>query len=313
MKKLVTLGLAAAMSASLYAAPMGFGSTSNETIKFLNAPDGKKYEFVICTAGADGSYYPAGVNLADKIGIDYQTNTKRAYTATTDGTNQNYELMSQGACNIMLMQGDHAAYVAGTDKSFFKNKATIQLGRKENVQLIMRKGMDEDDIQNPDAKVHVGLPNSGGAASFKNMGFLDDDYIVKSDNVIYGDIDISVLNDLASGKIDAIIRTSHLNPDKDEIASLVVQMGDLKNDDGPNKEIYFADLDDVALNNKVDLGDGEKAIYVFEDTIIDSSGWDTKAETLTTNVMLVIDKANMTKKQKNHVLRIVTQNRNSLF
>lgn len=289
----------AAVGTTMFAG--GFGSGSKDTAQYLTGTNGQtQYQYVICTAGSEGSYYRAGKTLVSLLGEEINKNRSLGETATTDGSKQNYDLMSDGICNVAFLQGDHAAYLRGTDKNFFNGKAVIELDRAENVQLIMRKGMDEDDLQNDTAKVLVGLANSGGAASYTNIRALDDGY---SSNIAYGDIDISALSDLASGRIDAIIRTSHLNPKSDDLAALVAK----------NKKIYFADLDDMSLNNKVDFGAGAKPIYKFVDTNVTTGFWGQEAETLETKVVLVIDKQNMGKKQKNKILRVVTQNAKNLF
>lgn len=297
MRKLTIV--AALVSTNLFAG--GFGSTSSQKTQYLKGADGKDYQYVVCTASETGSYYKAGKRLASVLGQDLSTGRKLTYAATTDGSKQNYELMSENICNVAILQGDHAAFIRGTDKGFFDGKAVIELDRTENVQLIMRKGMDEDDLQNANSKVLIGLSNSGGAASWANMGALETNY--KKAKTLTGDIDISALSDLANGRIDGIIRTSHLNPKSDDLANLVAK----------DKRIYFADLDDSNLNNKVNFGDGEKAIYKFVDTEVTSGFWSTEAETLETKVMIVVDKQNMSKKQKNKILRVLTQNANNLF
>ena len=304
MIKKITLTLA--LTAAAFAG--GFGSNSNDKPQYLPNPDGGRNQYIICTASDTGSYFKAGKRLVQLLGQDRINGTKNGkggnwlgYAATTDGTAMNYDLMSEGICNVSIMQGDHIAYLRGVDKSFFDNKAVIFLDRTENVQLIMRKGMDEDDLQDKGAKVLVGLAASGGAASYKNMTALESGY--GKATVVYGDIDISALSDLAAGRIDGIIRTSHLDPAHDQLAKDVQGI----------KGIYFADLDDSNLNNSVDFGDGDVEIYKFVDTVVAKGFFDTEAETLETHVAIVIDKKNMSKKQKNKILRVITQNKKNLF
>jgi hypothetical protein len=157
----------------------------------------------------------------------------------------------------------------------------------------MRKGMDEDDVQSDKAKVLVGLANSGGAGSWDNITRLEPGY--KKAKVLYGDIDESALQDLEDGSIDAIVRTSWIDPFHDSLAQDVAK----------NKKIYFADFDDADLNDKIDLGRGPKPIYNFADVVVDGHGWDTEAEVLETNVYILIDKANMSKKDKNNLIRVI--------
>lgn len=299
MKKLTKLLLAGLLTAT--SAFAGFGSGSKDTTTYLKSSKGVDHQYVICTASETGSYYKAGKRLVSLLGQDRDTGGNLAVAETTDGSKQNYELMTDKVCNVTFLQGDHAAYIRGVDKGFFDGKAVIETDRTENVQLIMRKGMDEDDLQSKSAKVLVGLANSGGAASWVNISHLETNY--KKADVRYGDIDISALSDLASGRIDAIIRTSHLNPKTDDLANLVAK----------NKKIYFADLDDANLNNKINFGDGEKSIYRFVDTQVTTGFWAQEAETLETKVLIVVDKASMGKAQKNKILRVLTQNANNLF
>ncbi len=294
-KTILTLALTAAAFAG------GFGSNSNQKAQYLPNPDGGSNQYVICTASDTGSYYKAGKRIVSLLGQDRSNGKMLGYAATTDGSGMNYDLMSDGICNVAVMQGDHVAYLRGVDKSFFDGKAVIFLDRTENVQLIMRKGMDEDDLQTKGAKVLVGLASSGGAASYKNMTALESGY--GKATIVYGDIDISALSDLAAGRIDGIIRTSHLDPTHDQLAKDVRDV----------KGIYFADLDDSNLNNKVNFGDGDVEIYKFVDTVVAKGFFDTEAETLETHVAIVIDKKNMSKKQKNKILRVITQNKKNLF
>ncbi len=279
----------------------GFGSSSKEQTQYLAGPDGKNYKYVMCTASDTGSYYKAGRKLRNLLGNDRKTNRYNMYPATTDGSRQNYDLMSDGICNIAFIQADYLAFLRGKDKSFFDGKAVIILDRTENVQLIMRKGANEDDLQSKGAKILVGLANSGGAASWDNIVTLESNYKVAT--VVNGDIDISALSDLADGRIDAIVRTSHLNPTQDQLAKDVAQ----------NKAIEFVDFDDSDLNDKVNFGDGDKVIYKFVDTVVAKGFFNTEAETLQTNVAIVIDKSSMSKKQKNKILRVITQNSSNLF
>lgn len=288
MKKITLLMLTAFMSA-LFAG--GFGTSSNEEVKKLKAPDGKEYEVIIGTALEEGSYYQGGKTLAYLIGKD-KKRKDIAYVATTDGCGQNLNLLKDGVINVAFCQGDMVAARKASDKNYLLERTAIKLDRKENVQLVMRKGMDEDDLQKKGAKVLVGLPNSGGAGSWDNIIQLEPDYGLA--DVEYGDIDDTALMNLEDGTIDAIIRTSHLNPKTDDFAKQVSK----------NKKIYFADFDDKDLNDSIDLGNGERPIYAFDKTEI-SKGFfnDIEAYTLTTNVYLIINKNQMSKKTRNKIIR----------
>lgn len=289
MKILTKLALVAALATSGLAA--GFGSNSNQTVKKLTGTDGKQYEYLIGTASNTGSYYKAGKRL------EYMLPKKSARAETTDGSKQNLDLLEDGIINVAFAQGDIIAYRKATEPNFFKGKLVIKLDREESVQLIMRKGMDEDDLQDKGSKVLVGLANSGGAGSWSNIVKLEPEY--GNASVSFGDVDDSALQDLEDKTIDGIIRTSYLNPDSDTLAMDVAK----------NKNLYFADLDDKDLNDSIDLGNGSQPIYKFEKVVVDSHGWDTKAKVLTTNVYIIIDKEALTKKQLNKIIRVVKNNK----
>jgi len=201
-----------------------------------------------------------------------------------------------------LIQEDYLAFLEGKDKSFFDDKSVVTLERTENVQLIMRKGASEDDLQSKDAKVLVGLINSGGAVSWELIRTLEKGYAKAK--IVNGDIDISALSDLDRGKVDAIIRTSHLDPTHDLLAQNIDKM----------KGIEFVDFDDAELNDEVNFGSGEKPIYKVVNSLIDKGIiYNTTVKTLETHVAIVIDKEKMNKEQKNKILKVITQNSNSLF
>jgi len=280
----------------------GFGTNENKAPQTLKGSDKKDYQYVICTAQKDGSYYQAGKRLKNLLGKEFKTDTPLASAETTDGSRQNYELMNDGVCNVIFIQEDYLAFLEGKDKSFFDDKSVITLERTENVQLIMKKGSSEDDLQSKDAKVLVGLINSGGAVSWELIRTLEKGYAQAK--IVNGDIDISALSDLDRGKIDAIVRTSHLDPTHDLLAQNIEKM----------KGIAFIDFDDGDLNDKVNFGDGEKPIYNIVDSLIDKGVlYNTTVKTLETHVAIVIDKEKMNKDQKNKILKVITQNSNSLF
>lgn len=291
MKKIVLLMFTlATLSTSLFA---GFGTSGNEKVKKLKGTDGKKYEFLIGTASEEGSYYSAGQKLAKLLGKT-KKGKQAARAETTDGCGQNLELLDEGIVNIIFCQGDMAALRKAQDKNYFSNKLTMRIDRPEHVQLIMRKGMNEDDLQESGAKVLTGLINSGGNGSWDNIVKLEQSY--GKATVINGDIDDSALQDLEDGTIDAIVRTSYLNPKTDQLAK------DIAN----NKKLYFADFDDKDLNDSIDLGNGSRPIYEFENREVAKGFFnDVEADVLRTNVYIIINKDLMTKKQRNKVIRII--------
>jgi len=276
----------------------GFGKDENKKPQLLKGSDNKEYQYVICTAQKDGSYYEAGKRLKSLLGKDFKTNRPLASAETTDGSRQNYELMSEKVCNVMFIQEDYLAFLEGKDKSFFDDKSVVTLDRTENVQLIMRNGSSQEDLKSKDAKVLVGLINSGGSASWELIRTLEEEY--RNAKIVNGDVDISALTDLERGKIDAIVRTSHLNPKFDTFAQSIYRI----------KNIGFVDFDDSNLNDKVNFGDGEKYIYKIVDSVL-SKGFisDKKVKTLETHVVIVIDREQMNKEQKNKILKVITQNR----
>jgi TRAP-type uncharacterized transport system substrate-binding protein len=294
--------LALTLLSTIHLTAGGFGTNEKREPQLLKGSDGKEYQYVICTAQKDGSYYQAGKRLKNLLGKDFKTDAPLASAETTDGSRQNYELMNNGVCNVILIQEDYLAFLEGKDKSFFDNKSVVTLERTENVQLIMRKGASEDDLQSKEAKVLVGLINSGGAVSWELIRTLEKGYAKAK--IVNGDIDISALSDLDRGKVDAIIRTSHLDPTHDLLAQNIDKM----------KGIEFVDFDDAQLNDEVNFGSGEKPIYKVVNSLIDKGIiYNTTVKTLETHVAIVIDKEKMNKEQKNKILKVITQNSNSLF
>lgn len=305
MGNIIKIGIAAALSYSV-AFSNGFGTaTVNTTPDLRTGSDGKQYEYVICGALEGGSYIDAARNLVDIIGFNPRTKQYFGRAETTDGVKQNFQLMSQGVCNVLIAQGDYLAYMKGTSPQFFKGKTVYSTDRTENTMLIQRNGDDEDDIQGNNAKIHVGLRNSGGAASYTNIVSLDGGY--KSKNVQYGEITVDtlpmLLDELASKKLDTIIITMHLDAEDNFITRAVKR----------NEDVYFSDLDDYSLNNSFDYGDGKVDTYKFQKTVVDYSGWDTKAWTLESKVSIIVDTQKMSSKQKSAISKAIRENRDTLF
>ena len=95
MKKLL---LSMALTAGL-AFSAGFGTASTDADVLLNNPfTGKQSRFIIGTATETSSYFKAGSKLSGNI--------KDSYVATTDGSGQNLELLSEGNINVAFVQGD---------------------------------------------------------------------------------------------------------------------------------------------------------------------------------------------------------------
>lgn len=168
MKKLlITLALTAS---TIFAA--GFGQASVEQDVQLNNPfTGKQSRFIVGTATETSSYFKAGSKLS--------SNLKGSYAATTDGSGQNLELLADGSINIAFVQGDVYNHWINSNPQFADKFTVIVTDRTEHVQLIMREGMSEDDLQKKGAKVFVGLQKSGGAGSWRNMQLLEPNYIAE--------------------------------------------------------------------------------------------------------------------------------------
>ena len=238
MKKLlITLALTAS---TIFAA--GFGQASVEQDVQLDNPfTGKQSRFIVGTATETSSYFKAGSKLS--------SNLKGSYAATTDGSGQNLELLADGSINIAFVQGDVYNHWINSNPQFADKFTVIVTDRTEHVQLIMREGMSEDDLQKKGAKVFVGLQKSGGAGSWRNMQLLEPNYIAEP---VYGELDQLAINDLVNKKYDAIIRTSHIDP-SNEFAMKVAA----------TKGIKYTDVDDADLNDKIKLNGEEKPVYNF--------------------------------------------------
>ena len=274
----------------------GFGTASKDKPILKKGSDGKEYKYVICTASETGSYYRAGKKLANLL----NNTTEIARAETTDGTIQNIQLITDGVCNVAFVQGDYLSYISGKDKSFFDNRAIIETDRKEHVQLIMRDGGTEDDLQVKGAVVYTGLIKSGGNASWLAIRELEDNY--KKAKVVNGYIDISTLSDLKKGKINAIITTGHY-----EYTSKFSAM--VRNFKGVN----FVDFDDSDINDKIDFGDGKKPVYTFEKIKTSDGVFGSYVKVPTTKVSIIIDRDSMCRKQANYILNILSTQSANLF
>lgn len=238
MKKLlITLALTAS---TIFAA--GFGQASVEQDVQLDNPfTGKQSRFIVGTATETSSYFKAGSKLS--------SNLKGSYAATTDGSGQNLELLADGSINIAFVQGDVYNHWINSNPQFADKFTVIVTDRTEHVQLIMREGMSEDDLQKKGAKVFVGLQKSGGAGSWRNMQLLEPNYIAEP---VYGELDQLAINDLVNKKYDAIIRTSNIDPSNEFTMKVAATKG-----------IKFTDVDDADLNDKIKLNGEEKPVYNF--------------------------------------------------
>ena len=289
MKKLL---LSLAFTACL-AFSAGFGTASTDADVLLNNPfTGKQSRFIIATGTEVSPYYKAGNKLI--------SNVKSAYNATTDGSGQNLELLSEGSVNVAFVQGDVYNYWINSHPQFADKFTVIVTDRTEHVQLIMRDGMTEDDLQKKGAKVFVGLQKSGGAGSWRNMQLLEPNYIAEP---VYGDLDQLAINDLVNKKYDAIIRTSHIDP-ANEFTMKV----------NATKGIYIADIDDSDLNDNIKLNGEDKPVYKFTTEVYNKAGVFNKASKLIeTRCYIIINNDLTSRKQRSEIADVYRDFKVTLF
>lgn len=287
MKKLVLAGL---LAIGCFGA--GFGSSSQETDITLENPfNGKQSRYIIGTATETSMYYKAGSKLAAAL--------KGGYAATTDGSGQNLDLLADGKINVAFVQGDVFNLWMNSHPAYADKFTVLVTERTEHVQLIMRKGMTEDDLQKKGSKVFVGLQKSGGAGSYRNMQLLEPNYLAEP---IYGDIDTIAIQDLVNKKYDGIIRTSHIEPGN-ELSLKVLQ----------NNAIYFADIDDMDLNDNITLNGETKAIYNFTTQSFEKGMFPKSAKVLETRAYIVINNELTSRKQRAEIADVINDYKASLF
>ena len=288
MKKLlITLALTAS---TIFAA--GFGQASVEQDVQLNNPfTGKQSRFIIGTATETSSYFKAGSKLS--------SNLKGSYAATTDGSGQNLELLADGSINIAFVQGDVYNHWINSNPQFADKFTVIVTDRTEHVQLIMREGMSEDDLQKKGAKVFVGLQKSGGAGSWRNMQLLEPNYIAEP---VYGELDQLAINDLVNKKYDAIIRTSNIDPSNEFTMKVAATKG-----------IKFTDVDDADLNDKIKLNGEEKPVYNFTTETWRKGFINSTVKVIETRCYIVINNDLTSRKQRAEIADVYRDFKLTLF
>lgn len=288
MKKLlITLALTAS---TIFAA--GFGQASVEQDVQLDNPfTGKKSRFIVGTATETSSYFKAGSKLS--------SNLKGSYAATTDGSGQNLELLADGSINIAFVQGDVYNHWINSNPQFADKFTVIVTDRTEHVQLIMREGMSEDDLQKKGAKVFVGLQKSGGAGSWRNMQLLEPNYIAEP---VYGELDQLAINDLVNKKYDAIIRTSHIDPSNEFTMKVAATKG-----------IKFTDVDDADLNDKIKLNGEEKPVYNFTTETWRKGFINSTVKVIETRCYIVINNDLTSRKQRAEIADVYRDFKVTLF
>ena len=288
MKKLlITLALT---TSTIFAA--GFGQASVEQDVQLNNPfTGKQSRFIVGTATETSSYFKAGSKLS--------SNLKGSYAATTDGSGQNLELLAEGSINIAFVQGDVYNHWINSNPQFADKFTVIVTDRTEHVQLIMREGMSEDDLQKKGAKVFVGLQKSGGAGSWRNMQLLEPNYIAEP---VYGELDQLAINDLVNKKYDAIIRTSNIDPSNEFTMKVAATKG-----------IKFTDVDDADLNDKIKLNGEEKPVYNFTTETWRKGFINSTVKVIETRCYIVINNDLTSRKQRAEIADVYRDFKVTLF
>ena len=289
MRKLVLSCLIAA--STIFGA--GFGTASVDKDIILQNPfTGKEQRYIIATGTEVSAYYKAGSKLA--------ANLKGSYNATTDGSGQNLELLADGSVNVAFVQGDVYNHWINSHPAYADKFTVIVTDRTEHVQLIMRDGMTEDDLQKKGAKVFVGLQKSGGAGSWRNMQLLEPNYIAEP---VYGELDQLAINDLVNKKYDAIIRTSHIDPSNEFTMKV-----------NSTKGLYFADVDDSDLNDKIKLNGEEKPVYNFTSEIYNKSVFLNKSvKLIETRCYIVINNELTSRKQRSEIADVYRDFKVTLF
>ena len=261
-----------------------FAKQSKEKDIFIKI-EGERYKYVIGSARKGGSYYKTANRLARRL--------SNALGAETEGSIQNMELLGQKMINVALVQGDAYALYCDSHIDECENYSVIKTDRTEVVQIIARKGFSQSDLQTDDykdgrpAKISIGSESSGGAASWRNMTRLEENF-AKAKVVIEDNIDSSSLIKLQDGEIDAVIKTSHYDK-KDKFVRKVLKF----------KNLRFIDVDDWDLNDKIELNDKKEPLYDFKKYKIKYKGdlFGSKFKSIETKVFIVIDKSNMSSKQ----------------
>lgn len=145
----------------------------------------------------------------------------------------------------------------------------------------------------------VGLQKSGGAGSYRNMQLLEPNYVAEP---IFGDLDSIAITDLINKKFDGIIRTSFLAPG-DDISIKVLN----------NKDLYFADLDDMDLNDPITLNCETKPIYNFVKKDVEKGIFASSAKMLETKVYIVISNELTSRKQRAEIADLLATYKATLF
>lgn len=271
----------------------GFGSASVEQDVLMQNPfTGKSQRYIIGTTTETSSYYKAGSKLA--------SNLKGASAETTDGSGHNLDLMAEGRINVAFVQGDVYNHWINAHPAYADKFTVIVTDRTEHVQLIMREGMTEDDLQKKGAKIFVGLQKSGGAGSWRNMQLLEPNYIAEP---VYGELDQLAINDLVNRKYDGIIRTSHIDPSNEFTMKA-----------NATKGLYFADVDDADLNDSIKLNGEDKPVYNFTTQVYNKNNiFNKSVKLIETRAYIVISNELTSRKQRAEIADVYRDFKVTLF
>lgn len=279
---------------------------------YLSGSDGKQYQIVFATGGAGGTWDKGAQRLKDKTGIDRKTRGSVTRVENVNGTGDIIYHMKQGEANAGFIQGDYVPELLA-DKEFSKGKSFIKLAPEtmEKIQLIMRKGMDEGDLQkkidNRNPVVFAGRDGSGGVHSAEMVKKLEPSYIFEvmgAERAEDYDYDITAITALLNGEIDAIIKTSNPIPSKDEFGNIIRK----------TNGIHLVDFDDYDLNDKMMLPNGkEEALYVFTEFNYTGGLFSSDTEAPGVPTYLVIDKKNMSKDAYKRLLKAINSTKYNPF
>lgn len=292
-KSKILVGLLLASTVSLHA--VSFGSAANEKDKTINI-NGEEFNYVIGTASKTGKYFGAGTKLC--VGI------KDCVAADTDGSKQNMELLAQGYINGALVQADAFNTYLEANPQYKDVLLAADLGAEEQVQIVMKKGANEDELQSSKATIYIGPLKSGGAASWTAMTKLEPGYAkaaVISDT--YDATSAIALNKLESGEYTAIIRTSMANADDKFVKAVQT-----------NPNLQFVNVDDKDLNDTIKVNGKDEPLYKFVPMQTANGFFGGKSiETISTKVLFVFNKDMYSTRQLNEMLDNINTKKSGLF
>lgn len=292
-KSKILAGLLLASAVTLNA--VSFGTAANEQDKTINV-DGKELNYLIGTASKTGKYFAAGNKLCTGINL--------CVAADTDGSKQNMELLAAGQINGAIVQADAFNTYLEINPQYKDILLAADLGAEEQVQIVMRKGGNEDELQSAKATVYIGPLKSGGAASWTAMAKLEPGYAKAA--VVSDTFDATsaiALNKLESGEFTAVVRTSMANPDDKFVKAVLA-----------NPKLQFVNVNDRNLNDTIKINGKDEPLYKFVDMQTANGVFGGKSvETISTKVLYVFNKNMYSTRQLNEMLDNINTKRSGLF